>query len=152
MRVRRVLSEEDEVGDGAAEDEDAVERQGDEEEVEEAVVPLAHAVADPGAVVVEALHAVVADRAVRGPRRPKDLAAEAVLELDRLAVDDHLLRAGRGSVGRALVLPVAGLDLDLPLGVPSLFSRRPGNDTCLRRNFLHKLQGAHKQNEPYLGR
>ena len=63
----------------AAKYEDAVERQRDEKEVEVSVVPLAHTVANPGTVVVETLNAIVAYRAVRGPRWPKYLAAEAVL-------------------------------------------------------------------------
>ena len=52
------------MGDGADEDEDAVEGERDEEEIEVSVVPLTHTVSHPGTVVVEALHAVVADRAV----------------------------------------------------------------------------------------
>ena len=114
----------------AAKYEDAVERQRDEKEVEEPVVPLANTVANPGTVVVEALNAVVAYRAVRGPWRPKYLAAEAVLEFHCLIVDNHFLRAGWRPVRRALVRSLASLDLDLALRVPSFFSRRPGNDSC----------------------
>ena len=67
------------MGYGAAKYEDAMERQRDEKEVEVSIVPFAHTVANPRTVVVEALNAVVAYRAVRGPRWPKYLAAEAVL-------------------------------------------------------------------------
>lgn len=35
-------------------------------------------------------HTIVAQAAVRGPWGPEDLAGEAVLELHRLPVDDHL--------------------------------------------------------------
>ena len=114
----------------AAKYEDAVERQRDEKEVEVSVVPLAHTVANPGTVVVKTLNAIVAYRAVRGPRRPKYLAAEAVLEFDCLVVDNHFLRAGWRPVRRALVRSLASLDLNLAFGVPGFFSRRPGNYTC----------------------
>lgn len=52
----------------------------------------------PGTVVIEAIHAVVAQAAVRGARRPEDLAGEAVFQFDRLALDEHLLGAGRRPV------------------------------------------------------
>ena len=87
------------MSDCAHEDEDAVEGEGDEEQVEVAIVPLADTVAHPGAVVVEPLHAVVADGAVRGSRRPEYLAGEAELELHRLTFHLNLLGPGRGSVG-----------------------------------------------------
>lgn len=43
-----------------------------------------------------------------GAWRSEDLAGEAVLELDRLAVDDHLLRPGRRPVAGAAVGHVCG--------------------------------------------
>ena len=107
-----------EVGDGADEDEDAVEGERYEEEIEVSVVPLPHTVAYPGAVVVEPLHAIVTDGAVAGARWPEYLAGEAELEFDSLALHltiltiitlskpgqgggAHLdlLGPGRGSVG-----------------------------------------------------
>ena len=45
---------------------------------------------------------------MRGPRRPEDLAGEAVLELHRLPVDDHLSGPGGRSVAGAAVRPVCG--------------------------------------------
>lgn len=48
-------------------------------------------------------HTVVAEAAVGGTWRPEDLAGEAVLQLDCLAVDDHLLGPGRGPVAGAAV-------------------------------------------------
>ena len=93
------------MSDCAHEDEDAVEGEGHEEQVEVAIVPLADTVAHPGAVVVEPLHAVVADGAVRGSRRPEYLAGEAELELDRLPLDLHLLGSGRRSVRGARTIP-----------------------------------------------
>lgn len=53
-------------------------------------------------------HTVVAEAAVGGTWRSEDLAGEAVLQLDRLAVDDHLLGPGRGSVARAAIGHVYG--------------------------------------------
>lgn len=49
----------------------------------------------PGTVVVEPVHAVVAETAVGGAWRPEDLAGEAVLELHRLALDQHLFCSWR---------------------------------------------------------
>lgn len=48
-------------------------------------------------------HTVVAEAAVGGTWRPEDLAGEAVLQLDCLAVDDHLLGPGWGPVAGAAV-------------------------------------------------
>ena len=114
------------MGDGGAEDEDAERGEGDEEEVEVAVVALPHAVAHPGTVVVEPLHAVVADGAVRGPRRTEDLAGEAVLELDRLVAHHDLLGARGRAVGGAA--GAVRLDLNLALRVPRLLLRRSRDD------------------------
>ena len=75
-----VLRQQDQVRHIARQDEECVGREADKEEIEEAVVALAHAVAHPGTVVVELLHAVVADGAVGGAGRPVELAREAVLE------------------------------------------------------------------------
>lgn len=111
----------------AAQDERRQEGQRDDEGVEEAVVALSHAVPHPGTVVVEALwrrsrselticvcvwggggsptHAVVTQAAVGGPRRPEHPAGEAVLELHRLLVDDHLQgsrRRAEASVSRTV--------------------------------------------------
>ena len=72
------------MGDGTDKDKDAVEGEGDEEEIEVSVVPLAHTVAHPGTVVVEALHTVVTDGAVAGAGRAEYLAGEAELELHSL--------------------------------------------------------------------
>lgn len=52
----------------------------------------------PGTVVIEAVHAVVAQAAVRGPRRPEDLAGETVFQLDRLSFDQDLLGPRRRSI------------------------------------------------------
>jgi len=49
-------------------------------------------------VVIEAVHAVVAQAAVRGPRRPEDLAGETVFQLDRLSFDQDLLGPRRRSI------------------------------------------------------
>ena len=119
------FGEQDEVGDGAHEDEDAVEGERDEEEIEVSVVPLAHTVTHPGTVVVEALHTVVTDGAVAGTRGPEYLAGEAELEFDGLALHLNLLGPGRRSVGRAH--PVTGL-LDLSLDILGLCYGRPDND------------------------
>ena len=64
-----------------AEDEDAhhVEGEADEEHEEVSVVPPADAVVDPGAVVVEYLDTVVADRTVGTARRPVELTRHAPL-------------------------------------------------------------------------
>ena len=57
---------------------------------------------------LELTHTVVTEAAVRGPRRPEDLAGEAVLELHRLPVDHHLPGPGRRPVAGAAVGPVYG--------------------------------------------
>jgi len=49
-------------------------------------------------VVIEAVHAVIAQAAMRGPWRPEDLAGEAVFQLDRLALDQDLLGPWRRSI------------------------------------------------------
>ena len=72
------------MGDGADEDEDAVEGERYEEEIEVPVVPLPHTVPYPGAVMVEPLHTIVTDGAVAGARRPEYLAGKAELELHSL--------------------------------------------------------------------
>ena len=99
----RVLAKQHQMCYSAAKYEDAVERQRDEKEVKVSVVPFAHAVANPGAVVVESLHAVVAYGAVRGPWWPKYLATEAILQFNCLVFDNYLLCAGRRPVSCALV-------------------------------------------------
>lgn len=48
-------------------------------------------------------HTVVTEAAVGGSGRPEDLAGETILQLDRLAVDDHLLGPGRRPVAGAAV-------------------------------------------------
>lgn len=50
------------------------------------------------ASVLRLTHAVVAQAAVRGARRPEHLAGEAVLELHHLLVDEDLLGSGRRAV------------------------------------------------------
>ncbi len=81
-------------------------------------------------MVVEALHAVVANGAVGGARRTEDLAGKAVLQLDGLVADDHLLGPGRRTEGAAVPSGAVGLDLDLALGVPRLVAGGAGNDAC----------------------
>ena len=67
-----------------AEDEDTDHMYGEryEEHEEVSVVPPPDAVVDPGTVVAEDLDAVVADAAVRTPRRPVELAGHAPLHPD----------------------------------------------------------------------
>ena len=113
------------MSDCAHEDEDAVKGKRDEEQVEVAVVPLADAVAHPWAVVVEPLHAVVADGAVRGARRPEYLAGEAELQLDRLPLDLHLLGSGRRPVRGARTIPRL---LYFPLNIFRLGNGRSRNN------------------------
>ena len=74
------------MGEGADKYKDAVKGETDEEQVEVAIIAFAHTVADPGAVVVKPLDAVVADAAVRGTGRPEYLAGETELQLHRLAL------------------------------------------------------------------
>lgn len=45
--------------------------------------------------MVESIDAIVAQAAVRRTRRPEYLAREAVLQLDRLTLDEHLFGARR---------------------------------------------------------
>jgi hypothetical protein len=72
------------------------------------VVPLADAVADPRAVVVEAVHAAVADSAVLGAKGADDTASDAdgigQSVLQRLLVGERLiLRVGREHAGLVVV-------------------------------------------------
>lgn len=69
------------------EDAQHVDRQRDQKEEEEAIVPPADAVVHPRAVVVKGLNAVIADGAVRAPGRPVELARDAPLHAHRNAVD-----------------------------------------------------------------
>lgn len=69
------------------EDVDGEQGQGQGEQVEVSVVPLAHTVAHPRTVVIETVNTVVTDAAVRCSRRPEDLAGVAIFELDDLVVD-----------------------------------------------------------------
>lgn len=52
----------------------------------------------PGTVVIEAIHAIVAQAAVRCTRWPEYFAGETILQLDRLPFDQHLLGAWWRSV------------------------------------------------------
>ena len=63
---------------------------------------------------------------MRGPRRPKYFAGEAVLQLDGVVLDHDLLRSRRRPVSR----PVADdrLNLDLLLDVSGLVLGRPRQD------------------------
>ncbi len=65
-----------------------VQEQAVYEQQEGAVVALPHAGADPGAVVVEVLHADVAGGAVRGPRRPVQAAGPAEFDPQEVRVYD----------------------------------------------------------------
>mmetsp|Transcript_27210 Transcript_27210/g.85643 ORF Transcript_27210/g.85643 Transcript_27210/m.85643 type:complete len:493 (+) Transcript_27210:968-2446(+) len=67
--------------EGHDEHEERGQHRGDDEGQEEAVVAHADAVPHPGAVVVELLHAVVADAAVLRARRLDDVARRAVVHL-----------------------------------------------------------------------
>ena len=62
-------------------------------------------------------HTVVTQAAVGGARRPEDLAGEAVFQLDRLPVDQHL--------------PGSGWPVSWPTGAVSCIYRIQG------RGFLH---------------
>jgi len=101
------------VGESAHEYEHTVKSQGDQEQVKISIISLADAISDPGAVVVEPLYTVITNAAVRGSRRPENLASEAVLELDCLSLDLNLLGAGRGPVrGARTVVWLLNLSLD----------------------------------------
>lgn len=73
-------------------------RQGEEEEEEVTVVPAADAVVHPGAVVVELLHAVVADAAVGTAGRPVEAAGGAPFHAHLDALDLHGFVKGRPEV------------------------------------------------------
>ena len=62
---------------------------------EEAVVSPAYTVAHPGAMVIEAIYTVVANRTMRRPWWPVDVARVAKLDLLLDVVDSDLLRRGR---------------------------------------------------------
>lgn len=60
-----ILRQHDQMGHITRQDEQRVERETNEEHVEEAVVALTNTVPNPWTVVVELLNAIVTDRAVR---------------------------------------------------------------------------------------
>lgn len=53
-------------------------------------------------------HTVVTQAAVGGTWRSEDLAGEAILQFDCLAIDDHLFSPGRGSVARTAIGHIFG--------------------------------------------
>lgn len=70
----------------AYEDENDKCRQKRNENEENGVVALAHACAQPDAMVIESKHAIVAIVAVTGPQRPKNIAKLAILELGYVSI------------------------------------------------------------------
>ena len=81
------------MSDVAAEHVQTKNGQRDQKHVEEAIVAFAHTVGYPRTMMVEFLDTIVADAAVRGPRRPVQFASETVLELDGFAFHDHFFVA-----------------------------------------------------------
>lgn len=57
---------------------------------------------------VSLTHTVVTEAAVGGTWRSEDLAGEAILQLDRLAIDDHLLGPGRRPVASTAISHIFG--------------------------------------------
>lgn len=131
-----------------SEDEGREERQRDDEGVEEAIVSFSHTVADPGAVMIEALHTVVTQAAVGGARRTEDLAGEAVLEFNHLLVDDDLLGARRGTVRRGRARRV----VDLLLDVCRLLWCGPGQNPRIREAGLEERDHHKHKQDPSDGR
>jgi len=86
-----LLGYEDEVGERAGEEEHAVERQRDQEQVEVAVVAFTYTVADPWTMVVEPLHTVIADGTVGRSWWSEYFAGKAVFQLHGLTLDLYLL-------------------------------------------------------------
>lgn len=76
--------------DDKGKDEDGEEGEGEDEQVEKAVVPPSDAVPHPRTVMVKAFNTVVTQTAVRCSRRPEDFAGEAVFQLDGLTIDENL--------------------------------------------------------------
>ncbi|GIX64511.1 helix-turn-helix transcriptional regulator [Babesia caballi] len=87
--LRRV-ADQHEPRDRQCEQQDGLDGGDDEEPVEGPVVVPPHAVAEPLAVVVEAVHAHVAHAAVHGPRRAVQVARVAVLDPEELSGDGQL--------------------------------------------------------------
>lgn len=54
-------------------------------------------------ISVSLTHTVVTEAAVGGTWRSEDLAGEAILQLDCLAIDDHLLGPGRRPVASTAI-------------------------------------------------
>mmetsp|Transcript_6988 Transcript_6988/g.18861 ORF Transcript_6988/g.18861 Transcript_6988/m.18861 type:complete len:381 (-) Transcript_6988:294-1436(-) len=106
---------------------------GGRETDEEKVIPLPNAVVHVGAVVVETQHAVVAIRAVRGPRRPNNLAGGAppVAVVAQLLRHHHL---GRPAAERVLLhVHNAPKDVVAQL-LPQLLRNTSGLDNLTPRN------------------
>lgn len=101
--------------DVESEDVDGEQRQRQGEQVEVSIVSLAHTVAHPWTVVIEAVDAVVTDAAVRCSRRSEDLAGVAVLQFDDLVVDLDVADPRWGSLPCGDI-PIGSLYLHLDEG------------------------------------
>ena len=88
--------------------------------------------------MVESLDAIVAYGTVRGSRRSKYFASEAVLELDGLVAYQHLSGAGRWTVGSSAV-GSSSLDFYLTLNVPSFSLGGPGYDPGITEGSLEQI-------------
>lgn len=83
--------------------------------------------------MIETVDTVITKAAVRGARWPKDFAREAVLQLHRLTLHEHLLRARRwpicGAVERVrhldLLLDICRLILGCPWNDARIAERSP---------------------------
>jgi len=77
-------------------------------------------------MMVESLDAIVANGAVGGSGRPKNLAGETILQFDCLISNKDFSCSWRRAK-RASICAIA-LNLNLSLGFPSFLSRRSRND------------------------
>lgn len=114
------LGQQYQMGHRTGEDEHTVHGQREQKEVKVSVIAFAHAVSHPRAMVIESFDAIVTNRTVRRTWRPKDLAGEAVLELDASVLHRDFFCPRWRPVGRAIgpVRAVGGLNL--PLDVQGL--------------------------------
>lgn len=53
---------------------------------------------NPGTVVIKPFYAVITKAAMRGTRRPENLAGETIFKFHSLAIDDDFFGSGRWTV------------------------------------------------------
>lgn len=126
----------------AAENKGRMKGQRHDEGVEESVVALPHAVPHPRAVMVEALHTVVAHSAVRGSWRSEHFTRGAVLQFDHRPINENLTST------RSRLMTAASTFIDLLLDVGGLLRRGSGQDPGVAQRRLQQSDDDEDEEHP----